>query len=176
MIKTKKRGQAQMEDDQDDEENSGDEPLSDGETDRSLSVLEPKFARPNPHTPKRTKPVSRSKYQSIDGVMVDTSQPQSTNSNQHHEQKASLDAAYLLQGQNLEDPFTQGLHQNIYSSPQRSEHDRMLHRLAASQQMPTPDQHCDFQSSNETGDVFYGDNSTGGSDSEGLGGIGYGYS
>ncbi|KAF6229006.1 hypothetical protein HO133_007120 [Letharia lupina] len=176
MIKTKKRGQAQMEDDQDDEENSGDELLSDGETDRSLSVLEPKFARPNPHTPKRTKPVSRSKYQSIDGVMVDTSQSQSTNSNQHHEQKASLEAAYLLQGQNLEDPFTQGLHQNIYASPQPSEHDRMLHRLAASQQMPTADQHCDFQSSNETGDVFYGDNSTGGSDSEGLGGIGYGYS
>lgn len=180
MLKTKKREQGRMEESQDEEENSENELLSDGETDVSVSALRPKSARPNPHTPKRIKRVSGSKYQSTNGLTTNFSLSQSTNSNQHQEQKARVQAAsYMPQVQNLDEPFARGLNQNVYAPTQQtqmlSEHDRMLHGLAAGQQMSTLNQRHNFRPGNESGNSFYGDTSTGGSDSEGLGSTGYGY-
>ena len=175
-LKSKKRGHAQMDDSQDDGD-LGEEPLSDGETDVSPRMLRPKSARPKPHTPTRPKPVSRSKYQLVNGVMVDTSLFQSTNSNQHQLQSASVQASYLPQAHNLGDPFAPGPHQNGYIPTQQtqaySDYDRMIHGLAESQKMPTLNQHHGFQPGNESGPVSYGDNSTGGSESDGLGGTHY---
>lgn len=177
MLKTKKRGQAQLEDSQDDEEDSGDELVSDGETDVLHHVLGPKSARSTLHASKRTKRVSRSRCQLVNGLMIDTSLSQGTDSNQNREQRGSVQASYLPQAQNLEDPFTQGLHQTAYAPIQQtqmlSEHNRILRGLAASQRLPTENQQYGFQSGNESGIFCYGDNSTGGSDSEGLGGTGY---
>ncbi|KAL9075679.1 MAG: hypothetical protein Q9161_001431 [Pseudevernia consocians] len=157
MLKAKKRGQAQLEDSQNDEENSGDEPVSDGETDVSHHVLGPKSARSNLHASKRTK--------------------RCTDSNQNREQKGSVQASYLPQVQYLEDPFIQGLHQTAYAPIQQtqmlSEHNRILHGLAASQRLPTENQQYGFHSGNESGNLYYGDRTTSGSDSEGLGGTGY---
>ena len=179
MLKTMKRGQAQLEDSQDDEDNSGDEPASDGETDVSPYVVEPKSARSDHRSSKRTKRVSGSTHQPVNGVMTDSSLSQSTNSNQHQEQKGSVQPSGLPQARNLEDPFAQGLHQNAYAPTQHteilSEHGEMVRGLAASQGMLIPNQQNGFQSGSESGNVFYGDNSTGGSDSEGLGGTVYGY-
>ena len=180
-LKTKMRGHAQIDDSQDDEENSGDEPLSGGEVDESPYSTGHKRARPNPHTPKRTKRASRSKHQPVDGGVIDTSPSQSTNSNQHQEPEGSVQPTYVPQVQNPEDPFAQGLHPHPYAPtghPQMlSEHDRMLHELAASQaagqRMPNLNQHYGFQSGNVPGNFFYGDHGTGGSDGEGLGDPGY---
>ena len=58
--KLKKRTQAQMEDSQDDEENSGYEPLSEAETNVTSQVPEDSSARSNPRAAKKTKRVSRS--------------------------------------------------------------------------------------------------------------------
>ena len=177
MLKAKKRGQAQLEDSQNDEENSGDEPVSDGETDVSHHVLGPKSARSNLHASKRTKRVSRSKCQPVHDLMINTSLSQCTDSNQNREQKGSVQASYLPQVQYLEDPFIQGLHQTAYAPIQQtqmlSEHNRILHGLAASQRLPTENQQYGFHSGNESGNVYYGDRTTSGSDSEGLGGTGY---
>ena len=177
MLKTRKREQSQI-DESEDEENSGDEPLSDGETDASPHALGSKPARSNPHTPKRTKRVSRSIYQLVDGVMVDTSLYQSTDSSQHQEQRDSAQPSYLPQVQNVKDHFAHGPHRNAYAPTQQtqmpSEYDQMLQGLAADQQMPTLNQRYGFHSGDESGNSFYGDISTGGSDSEGLGVSSYG--
>ena len=58
IIKNRKRRQAQLEDIHDDQEDSGDEPPSEAETDVSPHVLGPKSARPNARTNKRAKRVS----------------------------------------------------------------------------------------------------------------------
>ena len=63
MLKTKKRGHAQLEDSLDDEENSGDDLPSDGDTDGSPLTLGLESTRGDLHIPKKTKRVSRSKYQ-----------------------------------------------------------------------------------------------------------------
>lgn len=60
MLRTKKRVQAQMGDSQDDGDNSGDEPLSDAETDILPYVLGAKSARQTPRASKRMKRVSHS--------------------------------------------------------------------------------------------------------------------
>ena len=180
MLKTRKREQAQMHDSQNDEEDSGDETRSDGGTDMSLFALGPKSVRPNPHTPKRTKFVSYSKHQPVSGVMINFSLSQSTNSNQYQEQKGRVQASHLPQAQNQCDSFAWDPNQNVYAPTQPtqmlSEHDRMIHGLADGQQMSTLNHRYNFQPGSESGNVFHGDNSTGGSDSEGLGNTGYGYS
>ena len=172
MLQTRKRGQAQLEDSQDDEDNSGDEAASDGETDGSPYVVEPKSARSDHHTSKRTKRVSGSTYQPVNGVMTDTSLSQSINSNQHQEQKGSVQDSYSPQALNLEDSFAEGLHQNTYAATQQtqmlSDHGELVRALAASRGMQIPNQQNGFQSGSESGNLCYGDNSTGGSDSEGL--------
>ncbi len=179
MLKTMKRGHVQLEDSQGDEDNSGDEPASDGETDVSPYVVEPKSARSDHHSSKRTKRVSGSIHHPVNGVMTDNSLSQSTNSNQHQEPKGSVQASCLPQAPNLEDPFAQGLHQNAYAPTQQTqmhlEHGEIVRGLAANQGMLILNQQNGFQSSSEPENFFYGDNSTGGSDSEGLGGTVYGY-
>ena len=62
MLRTKKRGRAQLEDDQDDGENSGDEPPSDGEIDASPHMVRPKPTLPNQRAPKRMKRVSPERW------------------------------------------------------------------------------------------------------------------
>ena len=173
-LKTKKRGHAQMDDSHDDGD-FGEEPLSDGGTDESPRMPRPKSARPKPHTPKRPKLVSRSKYRLVNGVMTNTSRSQSTNSSQYQGHSTSAQASYLPQAHNLEDPFTTGLHQNGYIPAQQtySDYDRMMHVLADNQKRPTSNHHDAFQPSNKSGAVFHGDNSAGGSESEGLGSTHY---
>ena len=177
MLKTKKRARALPEDSQDDEENSGDEPPSDAETDVVPYVLGPKSARPEPRAPKKAKRVSRQKNQRVNGVMTPTSPFHSSNITQHQEPRERIETSYSPQIQDSEDNFAQEVHQNAYSPNQRIqillEHDRMPQGLASSQQMPTLNQHYDFR--NESGQVFYGDRSIVGSDSEGLGAIGCEY-
>lgn len=63
MLKTKKRVQAQMEDNEDDDENSGDDALSDAETEVLPRLLGPKSGCLGPRAPKRTKRVSRLRHQ-----------------------------------------------------------------------------------------------------------------
>lgn len=178
IVKTKKRGQAQMEDLEDDEDDSSDE-LSDGETDASPNILGPKSARPSPHTPKRTKRVSRSDHRPVNEMIIDTSLSQSTNSNQREGQKSNVPATCLPQGQNPKGSLAQGGHQNACVPTRQTqiptEHDRMLHALAGNQQMPTLNQPYDFQSVGESDKDIFGDNATGGSDSDGLGNTGYGH-
>lgn len=178
MLKTKKRRQSQI-DESDDEDSSGDDPLSDGETDASPHTHGSKSIRSESHTPKRTKRVSRSKYQLVEGVMVDTSLFQSTNSNQYQEQNDNAQFS-CSQVQNPNDPFTQGPHQNAYAPTQQTKmlsgYDQMPHGYAPSQQLPTSNQQHSFHAVDESGNLFYGDNSTGGSDSEGLGISGYRHS
>lgn len=176
MLKTKKRGQAQMEDGHDDEVNSADDLLSDEETDASPYSFGPKSARPKFHTSKRARGVSRSKRQPVNDVMIDTSSSQSRNRNQHQEQEGNAEASYLPQTHNFEYPFAQGPHQNVCARTQQaqmlSEHDH----LANSRRSSTMNQQYGFPSGSEPGTAFYGDNSTGGSDSEGLSSTGHGYS
>ena len=175
-LKSRKRGQAQMDDSQDDGD-LGEDSLSDGETDVSPRRPRTKSARPKRHTPKRHKLVSRSKHRLVNGLMVDTYRSQSANSNQHQGQSTSVQASYLPQAHNLEDPFTSGYHQNGYIPAQEtqtySDYERMIHVLAENQEMPTPNQHDGLQPGNQSGAVFHGDNSIGGSESEGLGGTHY---
>ena len=175
-LKSKKRGHAQMEDILDDGD-LGEEPLSDRETDGSPRMPRPKSARPKSRTPKRPKLVSRSKHRLVNGVMVNTSQSQSTNSNQHQGHSTSAQASYLPQAHNLEDPFTTEPHPNGYMPAEQtqtySDYDRMIHDFAENQKRPTSNQHDAFQPSNKHGALFHGDNSTGGSESEGLGGTHY---
>ena len=106
--------------------------------------------------------------------MTDTSRSQSTNSSQHQGHSATPQASHLPQALNLVDPFTTGPHQNGYMPAQQtqtySDYGRMIHVLAENQKKPTPNQHDAFLPSNKSGAVSYGDNSTGGSESEGLGG------
>ena len=166
MLKTRKREQAQI-DESDEEENSGDEPLSDGETVASHPTPGSKSARSNSHTPKRVKRVSRSKYQLVDGAMVDTSLFQSTNSNQHQEQRYSAQCSYSPQVQNLEDPFGQGHYQNAYAPTQQTQN-QIPRGYAPSQQMPTLNQQYNPHSVDDSGNIFYQDNSPGDSDSEGY--------
>ena len=58
VLRNKKRRQAQIGDGQDDQEDSGDEPPSEAETDISPQVLRPKSACPKARTHKRAKRVS----------------------------------------------------------------------------------------------------------------------
>ena len=58
ILRNKKRRQAQLGDAQDDQEDSGDEPASEAETDVSPRALGLKSTRPNTRTHKRTKRVS----------------------------------------------------------------------------------------------------------------------
>lgn len=160
MLKTKKREQAQI-DESDDEDNSGDDPLSDGETDASHYTPGSKSARSNSHTPKRLKRVSCSIHQLVDGVMVDTSLLQSTNNDQHQEQRHS----YSPQVQNLEDPFGPGRYQNFYAPTQQTQN-QIPRGFAPIQQMPTLNQPYNLHSFDDSGNVLYEDNSTGGSDSD----------
>ena len=176
-LKSKKRGHAQMDDSQDDGD-LGEEPLSEGETDGSPRMPRPKSARPKPRNSKRPKLVSRSRYRLVNGVMTDTSHSQSTNSSQHQGHSTSAQASYLSQAHNLEDPFTTGPYLNGYIPAQQaqtySDYGRMIHGLAEDQKRPIPNQHDDaFQPSNKSGALFHGDNSTGGSESEGLSGTYY---
>ena len=110
-------------------------------------------------------------------MMIDTSLSQSANSSQHPGHSNSPQASYLPQAHNLEDVFTTGPHLNGYTPAQQaqtySHYGRMIHDLAENQERPTPNQHDAFQPNNESGAVFYGDNSTGGIKSEGLGGTYY---
>lgn len=73
MLKTKKRGRAQMEDDHNDEVDSADESPSDDETDASSYAIAPKSARRNVRPSKRTRSVSPSKHQPVNDVITDTS-------------------------------------------------------------------------------------------------------
>ena len=170
MLKTKKRRQAQLEDSQDYVENSGDEPLSDGETEVLPQALGSKSARPNPRAPKRTKRVSRSKYPPVNCPMIDISPSQSSKSTQHQERRGTVQGSYSPQVQTSEDSFAQDLHQNAYTPNERTSHG-----LTASQQMSTLNQGYDFQSGSESMKVFNGDNSIASSDNEGLGAIGCEY-
>ena len=172
-LKSITRGHAQMDDSQDDGD-LGEEPLIDGEIDGSPRVPRPKCARPKPRNPKKPKLVSRSKHRLVNRVMVNTSHSQSANSSQHQGHSSSPQASYLPQAHILEDPFTTGPHLNGYIPAQQaqtySDYGRMMHGLAENQKRPTPNQYDAFQPSNTYGSVFHGDNSTGGSESEGLGG------
>ena len=179
MLKTKKRVQAQLEDSQDDDENSGDEPPSDAETDILPQMIRPKSRRLTPRAPKRTKRVSRSKDQPGSGGMTNTTVSQSSKSTQRQEHRDSVQASSSPQSQSWEDPFAQVLHQNalVAHSPNeqqwqmQSENDRTLSGVLANQQMPTLNQGYDLPSANGFGSGFNGDNSTAGSDSEGFGAI-----
>lgn len=177
MLRTKKRVQAQLEDSQDDEDNSGDEPLSDAETDVLPQVLRSKSARSDLRAPKRAKHVSHSTYHPLNRMTTDIFLSQSSNSIQHQELRGSIEDSYSPQAQYLEDPFAQDLQPNACSPDQLrqmlSDHNRMSHGSTASQQMPTLNQPYDFQSGNEHGNSYFGDNSTAGSDSEGLAAFGY---
>ena len=177
MLKTKKRAHAQLGDSQDDEENSGDEPPSDAQTDVLPHTLGSKSARPNPRAPKKAKRVGRPKNQPVNGVINHTSPFHYSNGSQHQEHRGRIQSSNSPQVQDSKDTFAQDLHQNAYSPNQRiqilSEHDRMPQGLASSQQMPTLNQHYDF--GNESGQLFYGDRSNAGSDSEGLGAFGCEY-
>lgn len=192
MLKTKKRAQAQIEGSLDDEENSGDEPTSDGDTDISPRILRPEsdrrhkqsktlfsnpdhevaYAKDDTHTSKKTKRVDRSKYQPIDEPMVDTSLSESMNGNGPPDM-------YSKHLQNIQDPFGQGHFTNVYAPTQPPqmmlERDHMLYGLTNGQQMSTLNQGYESGSGNESGPVFYGDTSTGGSDNERVGGTGYGF-
>lgn len=179
MLRTKKRVQAQLEYGQDDEYNSGDEPLSDAETDILPHVLEPKSARQNPRAPKRMKRVSHSRYHPLNRVMTDTFLSQSSKSIQNQELRGSTEDSYSPQAQYLEDPFALDLQSNACSPDQLrqmlSDHNQMSHENSTIQQMPTLNQPYDFQSANEYGNSYFGDNSAAGSDSEALGALGYQY-
>ena len=110
-------------------------------------------------------------------MMIDTSLSQSTNSSQHQGHLNSAQASYLPQAHNLEDPFSTGPHLNGYTPAQQaqtySDYGRMMHVLAENQERSTPNQHDAFQPNNKSGAVFYGEKSTGGSESEGLAGTHY---
>ena len=175
-LKSRKRGHAQMDDSQDDGD-LGEEPLSDGETDVSPRRPRTKSARPKRHYQKRPKLVSRSKYQLVKDLMADTYRSQSANSNQHQGLSTSVQASYLPQAPNLGDPFTSDYHPNGYIPAQEpqtySDYEPMINFLAENQKTSTPNQHDGLQPGHESGAVFHGDNSTGGSESEGLGGTHY---
>ena len=175
-LKSKKRGHAQLDDSQDDGD-LGEEPFSDGDIDGSPRMPKPKSARPKPRTPKRPKLVSRSKYRLFNGAMINTFHSQSTNSSQRQGHSTSAQASYLPQALNLVDPFTTGPYQNGYIPAQQtqtySDYDRTIRVLTENQERPTPNPHDAFQPSNKSGALFPGDNSTGGSESEELGGTYY---
>ena len=171
MLKTKKRVQAQLEETEDDEENSGDDALSDAETDVLPRVLGPKSGRLASRAPKRTKRVSRIRHQPRNGATADTSLPQSSDSTQLQEHGGDIQVSYSPQSQSWEDPLDQNLRQSIQPVNQRWDH--VLSRLVANQKMPTLNQSYDFQSPDRFGSSFYGDNSAAGSDSEGFGARGW---
>ena len=181
MLKTKKRVQAQMEDSEDEEENSGDDALgddalSDAETEVLPPLLGPKSGCLGSRAHKRTKRVSRLRYQPGNVAMTGTSPSQSSDSTPRLEHRGTIQASYSPQSQSWEDPFAQILHQNARFPNQQwqmpSDHVHGLHELVASQQMPTLNQGHHFHSAKGSGTNAYGDNSTAGSDSEGLGAIG----
>ena len=195
MLKTKKRGHAQMEGSLDDEENSGDEPNSDEDTDVSSRILrqesdrrhkrsktlfsspdhEVGYQKDDLQAPKKSKCINRSNYQPIERPMVDTSLSKSLDGNGSQD----LYSQHLQYLQNLQDPFGQGQFKNVYAptqSPQMMpEHDLMLYGLSNGQQMSNLNQGYESGSGNESGNVFYGDTSTGGSDSERVGDTGYAF-
>ena len=174
MLKTKKRVQAQMEDSED-EENSGDDALSDAETEVLPRLLGPKSGCLGPRFHKRTKRVSRLRYQPGNVAMTDTSPSQSSKSTPRLEHRGTIQTSYSPQSQSWEDPFAQILHQNAQSPNQQwqmpSDHVHGLPELVANQQMPNLNQGYHFRSAKGSATNPYGDNSIPGSDSEGLGAI-----
>ena len=181
MLKTKKRVQAQMENSGDDEENSGDDPLgdnalSDAETEVLPRLLGPKSGCLGPRAHKRTKRVSRLRNQPGNDAMTDTSPSQSLDSTPRLEHRSTIQASYSPQSQGWEDPFAQILHHNAQSPNQQwqmpSDHVHGLPEYVANQQMPTLNQGYHSHSAKGSGTNHYGDTSTAGSDSEGLGAIG----
>ena len=175
MLKTKKRVQAQMADSEDDGENSGDDPVSDAETEVLPRLLGPKSGCLGPRAHKRTKRVSRLRYQPGNVAMTDTSPSQSSNSTPRLEHRDTIQVSYSPQSQIWEDPFAQVLHQNAQSPNQQwqmpSDHVHGLPELVANQQMPNLNQGYHFHSAKGSGTNPYGDISTAGSDSEALGAI-----
>ena len=184
MLKTKKRVQAQMEDSEDDEENSGDDALgddaiSDAETEVLPRLRGPKSGCLGPRAHKRTKRASRLRYQPGHVAMTDTSLSRSSDSTPRLEHRDTIQASYSPQSQSWEDPFAQILHQNAQSPDQQwqmpSDHVHGLPEHVANQQMPTLDQDYHFHSAKGSGTNSYGYNSTAGSDNEGHGAIGCEY-
>lgn len=173
MLKTKKRVQAQMEDSEDDEENSGDDALSDGEMEGSPRLLGPKSGCLGSRAHKRIKRVGHLRHQPGNAAMTDTSLPQSTDSTPRLEHRDTVQASYSPQSQIWEDPFAQNFLQNGQSPTQQwqmpSDHYHGLPGLVANQQMPTLNQGYPFHSAQGSGINSYGNNSTAGSDDEGLG-------
>ena len=173
MLKTKKRIQAQMEDSEDDEENSGDDAFSDAETEelpRSLGFKSGCKAH------KRTKRVGRVRHQPGNVALTNTSLCQSSDSTPRLERRGTIQASYSPHSQIWEGPFAQDLQQNGQSPNQQwqmpSDHHHRLSGLVANQEMPTLNRGYHFHSAKGSGTNAYGDNSTAGSDSEGLGATG----
>ena len=178
MLRMKKRAHGQIEDGQDDEDNSGDESLSDGETNGSSLGFGSKSARSNSGTPKKARPRSRS-YQPIHGPMVHSSPSGSANHNQYQEQSDSVPVSHQPHVPHPDDPFDQVLQQDVDAfAPQTqmcSEHNRMPHGFAADHRMPGFHQQCDYQPHNGAGRLYYGDPSIGNNGGEGPGDPSYGY-
>ena len=171
MLKTKKRVQAQMEDSEDDEENSGDDALSDAETEVLPRLLGPKSGCLDPRAQKRTKRVSRVRYQPGNVAMPDTSLSQSSESTPRLEHRGTIRASYSPQSQIWDDPFAQTSHQNARFPNQQwqmpSDHLHGQPGLVANQRMPTLNQGYQFHSAQGSGTSnSYGDNSVPGSDVE----------
>ena len=172
MLKTKKRVQAQMEDSEDDEENSGDDALvddalSDAETEVLPRLLGPKSGC---QAHKRTKRVSRLRYQLADVAMTDTSPSQSSDSTPRRlPHRGTTQASYSPQPQIWDDPFAQISHQNTQSPNQQWQ---MPPGAVANQQMPNLNQGYHSHSAKGSGNSSYWDNSAAASDSESLGAIG----
>ena len=184
MLKTKKRAQAQMEDSEDDEENSGDDALggdapSDAETEVLPRLLGPKSGCLGPRAHKRTKRANRQRYQPGNVAMTETSLSQSSESTPRLEHRGTIQAPYSPPSQTWEDPFAQILHHNAQCPSQQwqmlSDHVHELPGLVANQQMPTLNQSYHSRPAKRSGTNSYGDNSTTGSDSDALGAIGCEY-
>ena len=179
MLKTKKRVQAQMEDSEDDEENSGDDALgddalSDGETEVLQRLLGPKSGC---QARKRTKRVSRLRYQIGDVAMTDASPSQSSDGTPRRQHRGATQASYSPQSQRIwEDPFAANVHPNAQSPNQQwqmpSDHHQLLPGTVANQQMPTLNQGYHSHSAEASGHNAFWDNEAAASDSEGLGAIG----
>ena len=171
MLKTKKRVQAQMEDSEFDEENSGDDALSDAETEVLPRLLGPQSGCLGPRAQKRTKRVSRLRYQHGNVAMTDASLSQSSDGTPRLEHRGTIRTSYSPQSQIWDDPFAQIPHQNAQSPIQQwqmpSDHLHGQPGLVANQQMPTLNQGYKFHSAQGSGtNDSYGDNSTPGSDLE----------
>ena len=111
--------------------------------------------------------------------MTDTSLSQSSNSTPRLEHRGTIEASSSPQSQTWEDPFAQSLHHNAQSPDQQwqvpSDHVHGLPGLVANQKMPSLNQGYHFHSAIDSGNRPWPDNSTPGSESEGLGATGCEY-